>query len=404
MRYFFRQGALGRLLFAAALLSSIFGAWAGCATRRVDTTMPPSPPPAPAGTLVDSKHLGDVRVPGHLGSTASIYQFSYVTISDDAQVATARLAIPKADATGEIVAHLHGTVGFADHCAPSAWPGFGFESPLNPLAADMVASGRVVVMPDYPGLGTPGRHRYVEREATGRSVWDSVAAATALLESVAPAAEPSNRVLLMGHSQGGHAVLSALSTLRPDDGLDVVGAVAFSPPGDAIHHARLVARGMARPAPLAWGLTSYANAYPEELDPERWFTERVAEGLPDLMERRCVVALNVWLGLEADGIFTEDALRAFEAGDLGAGVDAVLLHEQFSALHTDVPILIFHGTRDTVLPAELSERLAQHLATQGNTVDWRAVEHAGHLGVPRMARTDARHWIEARFVNRQTFE
>ncbi len=370
-----------------------------CAARQVSTSATTSAAPAPAGTLIDWQHLGRVPVPGRPTVQADVYRFSYVTRSDHREIATARMAIPAGgfDASYDLVAHLHGTIGFADHCAPSMMPGFGFESPVNPIPADMVAAGRVVVMPDYPGLGAPGVHRYVQRDATGRSVWDGLAAARTLVPTVQPTAETTNRVLLTGHSQGGHATFAALATRRPGDDFDVVGAVAFAPPGDAIQHARLVADGQARAAPFAWALMSYAQAYPDAIDPAWWFEEEVAQKLPGMLEERCAPKITVWLGNDPEEIFTDQALHAFRSGDLPPGLEDVMERERLDGVRTDTEILVYHGTRDGLLPAELSRELARRLEENGTDVEWRAVEGGRHLTVPRQSRREAVAWIERRF-------
>lgn len=382
-----------RVLLSLILAATTLALSPACNSRHVRTEVATTEPGA-AGQLVDWRYLDTVSLPGHRLTQAHIYRFSYVTQSDRMQVATARIAIPTIGyANYDLVAHLHGTIGFADHCAPSVMPGFGFETPVNPLPADMVAAGHVVVMPDYPGLGAPGPHRYVERAATGRSVWDALVAAQRVVRVVQPTSTTSNRVLLMGHSQGGHALFSALSTQRESDDFDVVGAVAFAPPGDAQRHAELVAAGQARPAPFAWALSSYARAYPDVIDRDHWFAAGVAESLPAKLESQCAPRIKLWLGDDPAEIFSEHALQAFEQGELPA---AVLEAERIDRFTTDVDIVVFHGTRDQLLPPELSEQLASTLAEHGTHVDWRPVRHAGHLTVPRFARRDALDWIDTR--------
>jgi alpha-beta hydrolase superfamily lysophospholipase len=75
--------------------------------------------------------------------------------------------------------------------------------------AEMMARGYVVVATDHPGLGTPGMHPYLIGVSEGRAVLDSVRAARDL-----PDAGASNRFVVWGHSQGGHASLYACCQLR----------------------------------------------------------------------------------------------------------------------------------------------------------------------------------------------
>ncbi|HEY5164779.1 MAG TPA: alpha/beta fold hydrolase, partial [Acidimicrobiia bacterium] len=125
-----------------------------------------------------------------------------------------------------IIAWAHGTTGVASRCAPSLEPDAGIGR--IPLLRDLVAEGVVVVATDYPGLGTPGTHPYLVGESEGRAVLDSVRAAETVDRG-----SSSAKVVLMGHSQGGHAVLFAAQLAQsyaPD--LHLVGVVAMAPPTD----------------------------------------------------------------------------------------------------------------------------------------------------------------------------
>ena len=61
---------------------------------------------------------------------------------------------------------------------------------------------------DYEGLGTPGDHPYLIGVSEGRSVLDMVRAARKLDSNL------GKRVVIAGHSQGGHAALWAASLQR----------------------------------------------------------------------------------------------------------------------------------------------------------------------------------------------
>ncbi|MDI3409445.1 lipase family protein [Streptomyces cavernicola] len=90
--------------------------------------------------------------------------------------------------------------------------------------------GFAVVVTGYQGLGTPRVHTYMDREAQGRAVLDSVRAAQCLESAGLPDAGP---VALYGYSQGGGASASA-AELAPSYApeLKVKGAVVGAPPAD----------------------------------------------------------------------------------------------------------------------------------------------------------------------------
>ena len=73
----------------------------------------------------------------------------------------------------------HGTTGGGDSCAPSA------AGTVGAFYGIVLASmGYAVVLPDYPGLGTPGPHPYMVRDVTGMAVVDGVRAIRGLGEDV----------------------------------------------------------------------------------------------------------------------------------------------------------------------------------------------------------------------------
>ena len=81
---------------------------------------------------------------------------------------------------------------------------------------------------DYEGLGTPGIHPYLVGASEGRGVLDVARAAQALR-----AAHASDRVVVDGHSQGGHAALFAgeiAAKYAPD--LHLLGISAGAPVTD----------------------------------------------------------------------------------------------------------------------------------------------------------------------------
>lgn len=148
-------------------------------------------------------------------STDARWQSGQVPVSG-----TFWLPAGKAPAGGwPIFAWAHGTLGIADACAPS-WTGF------RPRDATYInrwlKAGFAVVVTDYQGLGGPGPHPYLNWQAEGRSVLDSVRAAIA-----ARPQQISNRVVISGQSQGSGAAVGA-ARLSPEYApeLEVLGTVA----------------------------------------------------------------------------------------------------------------------------------------------------------------------------------
>ena len=90
-------------------------------------------------------------------------------------------------------------------------------------------------------------HPYLIGTSAADSVLDAARAARALDKDI------SNKVIIAGHSQGGHAALwaAALAPSYTHD-LDVRGTVAYAPGSQLEHRHRCSARSRSRAASAAW--------------------------------------------------------------------------------------------------------------------------------------------------------
>ena len=92
----------------------------------------------------------------------------------------------------------------------------------------LASMGYVVVIPDYIGFGSSENipHPYYIREATAAAVVDMIKAAKEYLKSKQFAT--SNRLFLIGYSEGGYATLAAQREIEnnPSNGLTVTGTAA----------------------------------------------------------------------------------------------------------------------------------------------------------------------------------
>jgi acetyl esterase/lipase len=104
-------------------------------------------------------------------------------------------------------------------------PGRGALRAIGPWLGGLFRQGYVVAATDYQGLGTPGTARTLIGLSAGRAVLDLARAARGL-----DAAGAGGRVVLAGHSEGGHAALWAAELARayaPE--LQILGVAAAAP-------------------------------------------------------------------------------------------------------------------------------------------------------------------------------
>jgi pimeloyl-ACP methyl ester carboxylesterase len=171
-----------------------------------------------------------------LGSGASIIRLSYRT-ERGTQPPTPGFGAavvllpdhPRATSLPVIVV-AHGTVGEGPACPISLDPVDGANTYLAELAYPLVGGGYAVIVPDYAGYAAFGEtgnppSGYHSAADEGMSVLDAARA----LRAVQPALFTGDTVLV-GHSQGGHAVLSALAMHATyGSGGNLAAVVAYAP-------------------------------------------------------------------------------------------------------------------------------------------------------------------------------
>ena len=138
------------------------------------------------------------------------------------------LVVPEKPLPGApLVVWAHGSVGIAPKCAPTM---LDLSAPMQdqdyPVSISKLAGyGYTVIAPDYSGFSygqsPPG---YFNAEDEAHSVLDATRAAANLLPA------PPDKVVILGHSQGGHAALSA-QAFAGSYGLkgNLIGVAAFAP-------------------------------------------------------------------------------------------------------------------------------------------------------------------------------
>lgn len=324
---------------------------------------------------------------------AEVYRVIYSTWRDGLVTASARLAIPDLAPPADgfpVVAHLHGTLGFADECAPSRERKLGFESSTNPIAARMLSQGRVVVEPDYMGLGTPGTHPYTALAPTAASVLDAIRATARFADpDRGIALGPAPIVALEGHSQGGHAVLATLheaAAYAPE--LPIAVAVAISAPAAPRDAVAGILQEDQYAGFAALSLLGLGFAHPE-VDTAVWMLPGVQEDLAERVEEHCLGRLSDVVGAPAATLFPPEVISALADNDADAvGLGELLDAEDPGGLVTEVPTLVVHGSDDPLLPPELTEALVERIAASGSPVEWLLIEGGDHGTLPWTAREE----------------
>jgi hypothetical protein len=288
-----------------------------------------------------------------------------------------------------VVAWAHGTTGVDRRCAPS------IDDPESGLVRvpeldGLLASGAVVAITDYPGLGTPGPHPYLVGESEGRAVLDSIRAARSLLgeEHVAPTA------VIYGHSQGGHSSVWArdiASTYAPE--LDIAGVAAMAPPtdlGTLMRDDEKQAQGIVL---AALALSSWSEYYPDAdlasvVDPP-------ARSLVRDIGSRCIATTDQGLTDIPEVLALQTTFLSTDPST-APGWSQHLRENSAGDASTPIPLLVSQGLDDALVRPEVTTAYVRAQCAAGANIQFDTYPGVGHFEVRTVAAPTVRDWLVAR--------
>ena len=361
-------------LLAAASAASTAGA-AGNVPKGDAFYVPPKPlANAKAGTIIRSVPIGDA--PAGARAWKVLYHSRAV---DGRDIAVSGVVIaptgPASHGGRVVVTWAHGTSGLADLCAPSKQPDIasGAASTSSPAGYGTVMpyvqafldAGYVVAATDYEGLGTPGLHPFLVGESEGRSVLDAARAAHGL-----KAASAARKVLVLGHSQGGHAALFAgelAASYAPD--LHVLGVAAEAPGVSAEQTLPVVARQSFANGFVVSVAEAFHAAY-RQFDAAAILTpEALAQA--SIVGQKCFGDVSETLSSLPTPALAHDPLQS--------PAMAAILHANTAGNRpTAAPLLVVQGSADLGVPPLITEGFVKKACAAGDTVDYRLYPGADH--------------------------
>lgn len=287
-----------------------------------------------------------------------------------------------------VIAWAHPTSGVVEACAPSLMPDVAGMTWGLP---DMLAKGYVVVATDYPGLGAPGTHPYLIGESEGRAVLDSVRAARNL-----PRSGASERFVVWGHSQGGHAALYtgevAAEGYAPD--LKLVGVAAAAPATNLIELFDADKSSAAGKELTAMALYSWSKL---SNTPASSLVEPDAMSVYEEMAKDCIETIAEFVALDqaekplthekylkADPAETEPWKGIMESNSPGKG-------------RIEVPVFLAQGTDDTTVLPAITKQYGNALCAQGTPVHFVELPGVSHVFAAKESVNAALAWMDDRF-------
>lgn len=299
--------------------------------------------------------------------------------------ASALIALPRNhDRSPRQVTWLHGTTGYRGSVASVA------DGNDRAAALLFASAGYLTTAPDYLGLGTgPGFHPYVDAPSTVTASVDALRATRQFAARLGR--HPDPRVMITGHSQGGHATMALGQALhRGADSRLKVGGLA--PIGGPFKPSLLVTKatndeinnGVAYMAywTVAWNRLHHLYDHPAEA-----FNDPSVEALFDGEHRNEEIFRHLPATMRE--LLTESYLNRVKHP---TGVLRAKLREadSYCDWRPKVPVSIYSsaGDEDTLLETSVhcDQRLKQHHA-QSTLIDLGAdVNHgrAAKLALPRI--------------------
>ncbi|MFD3788740.1 alpha/beta fold hydrolase [Streptomyces cyaneofuscatus] len=383
---------------AAAAVAMATPAQATATARQPSTQQRPAILPAGNGDVLSSEpgvfFLDPLKA---IKVDAAVHRIMYRTTDRTGKTiaVTATVLNPVKSKYGRrpIVAFAPGTQGLADKCAPSRQLADGTEYEALPVKK-LLDEGYAVVVTDYQGLGTPGVHTYMDREAQGRAVLDSVRAAQRLDAVGLPDAGP---VALYGYSQGGGATAAAAElapAYAPE--LKIKGAVVGAPPADMNKVADSM-DGSAYGAFFNYALSGLATSYGIDTGPYlNAHGKRVTSDLRDNLCTTQALAKYPFLNsrfLTVDGRPLTERLRR-------APWDRIVADQRLGKRKPAVPVLLSHSALDDVVPQQVGKTLAADWCRQGVTVKFAGNHIPGHIAATAGTVTEGLPWLADRLADR----
>ncbi|MFJ6537731.1 alpha/beta fold hydrolase [Paenarthrobacter sp. NPDC091711] len=344
----------------------------------------PAPESAAPGTIVRQEPV--VGAPGGAKAWRVLYHSTDVdgkdTLVSGLVIAP---AAPAADGSRTVVSWAHPTTGTAPRCAPSSGIApFVFIEGLS----DLLAAGHVVVATDYAGMGIAGPPSFLIGATEAANVLD-IARAARLVEGIGA----GDRVVLWGHSQGGHASIFAAQRAADYAPELTIAGVAVAAPATNLGALLSADIGDVSGVTIgAYAFTSYAEAYSSRLPADPLTTVLTPAGASAApgMAKLCLLGQNSELHTIANPL-----IGSFVLGDPTKipGWSELLTENTPDEAPLPVPLFVAQGAKDTLVRPEITAAFVASQTQAGTAVESHVLPDATHGTVALDALPSLMKWM-----------
>jgi uncharacterized membrane protein HdeD (DUF308 family)/alpha-beta hydrolase superfamily lysophospholipase len=379
----------GLLLVLAVLLLAASITLHQGAARPTAFYTPPSSVPSQPGQLIRSQPYTQA-VPA--GDRGWLILYTTTDLNNKPTVGSAFVMVSKTPAAQprQVVLWDHGTEGADTDCAPTVLPA---PWPLVGPAAGMkqeLDAGRVVIGPDYPGMGTPGPQGYLVGQDEGRSALDAVRAAHHLT-----GLSLSKQTVVWGHSQGGQAALWTgilAPSYAPD--LDVVGVAAAAPVSNAVALAGQAQDTLIGKILGTFVVRGYSDTYPDVhadnyIDPRMTLLYRAISSRC-ISEQASLVSILTTLTIQGP----------MYSADLTSGPLGARLKQNAPTGKIEAPVFIAQGAADPLILPKVQTAYVTAQCAAGQKIQYQlypGLDHNSLVAADSPYIKDLVTWTQDRF-------
>jgi len=234
------------------------------------------------------------------------------------------------------------------------------------------SAGYITLLPDYIGYGVSSSifHPYYDKEYSANAVIDLINAGKEFMNS--QHVPFSDKLFLAGYSEGGYVTLAAAHEIETNatHGLKLTAVAA----GAGGYDLNDMLKGITTesyydyPSYIAFVLMAYNNTYNWNKPLSYFFSAPYAAALTKYMD-------GTHDGDEINAELTTDMPALFESGFYArlkqpggeTELKQAIATNDISGWGTSVPIRLYHGTKDEIIPVTNSEITLQHFQDAGST-------------------------------------
>lgn len=310
--------------------------------------------------------FGQPDIAEHLKFSVRSYTLVYQTTYQGKPVEASGILLVPVGITEKapMISLQHGTT-FSHDEAPSVSGGF--------TGTELFASaGFISLVPDFIGYGSSVEifHPYYDKEHSAIAIIDMIKSVKEFLfKEKIPF---SDELFLAGYSEGGYVTLAAAEKIENEASHELkLKAVAAGAGGyDLIGMLTGITKNTSYsyPAYLAFVLMSYNHTYKWDKPLTYFFKKQYADALQKYMNgEHGGGTINAHLTTNLEELFDAGFYARLRQPEGETALKQALKNNSVKGWKTEVPIRLYHGTKDEIIPYQNSEITAKSFQDAGST-------------------------------------